>query len=121
MRTIIAAVPDMFFASKIRAVAEHLGLNVTFIRNEEALRNASLKEKPDLILVDLQSNTPDPFKLAHTVRSSDVLKDVPLLGFYAHVLQQLQDEAKEAGYTYIMPRSAFANKLADVLSGKIAR
>jgi SpoU rRNA methylase family enzyme len=37
-KLVIAAVDDMFFASKIRAVAEHLGQKVLFVRNvDEAL------------------------------------------------------------------------------------
>ena len=38
-RTIIAAVDDMFFVAKIRATAEHLGVELKSVRNAELLLN----------------------------------------------------------------------------------
>src|ERR1700687_99713 len=43
-QNVIAAVDDMFFASKIRAVAEHLGLSVTFAKSVAAVIEAARKE-----------------------------------------------------------------------------
>ena len=39
-RRVIAAVDDMFFASKIRATAEHLNVDVRFVRSVDSLMNA---------------------------------------------------------------------------------
>ena len=52
-RTVLAAVDDMFFASKIRAVAEHLGVKVRFLRSNAGLIEAALNDVPSLIIADL--------------------------------------------------------------------
>ena len=118
-RTVIAAVDDMFFASKIRATAEHLGVEVRFARNAEALIASAQENKPALIIVDLQSQKINATALAKVLKRDERLTDIPLLGFYSHVLKELQQEAKDAGYTHVMPRSVFANKLPEILSGQI--
>ncbi|MGH9881424.1 MAG: hypothetical protein ACRD6N_08310 [Pyrinomonadaceae bacterium] len=120
-RLVIAAVADLFFASKIRATAEHLGVDIRFVRNVNALTDTARQSKPDLILVDLQSTNLDAIGLAQKLQADENLRSIPLLGFYSHLLTELQEQARQAGYTYVMPRSAFTNKLADVLSGKFVR
>lgn len=115
---VIAAVDDMFFASKIRAVAEHLGLKVRFVRSaDEALESARI-EAPSLIIADLHAQKCDPFGLAEQLKMDETLRDVPLLGFFSHVQTELQQRAKQAGYDRIMPRSAFSKNLPEILEGR---
>jgi len=42
-RRVVAVVDDMFFASKIRAVAEAVGVDVSFPRTKEALIEKRVK------------------------------------------------------------------------------
>lgn len=118
IRTVIAAVDDMFFASKIRETAKALGMVVNFPRTPAALVSLAGVELPDLILVDLHHATLNPIKLATQLKSDDVLKAVPLLGFFAHVNVDLQSQAVQAGYDEVLPRSIFARDLANILAGK---
>ncbi len=114
-RYIIAAIDDLFFASKIRATAESLGVEVKFVRNAETALAAANERRPDLVIVNLQADY--ALTLARTVLADDQLKSVPLLGFYSHVQTELQQQAREAGYTNVLPRSAFAVRLPDILNG----
>ena len=50
----VAVVDDMFFASKIRATAEAVGVEISFPRTKEALIEKGAK-KPQLIVVDLHN------------------------------------------------------------------
>jgi CheY-like chemotaxis protein len=117
-RTIIAAVDDMFFISKIRAAAEHLGVKVNFPRNVEALIASAHESQPDLIVVDLHSQKIDPMVLAGKVKADSQLRVIELLGFFSHVQTELMHEAKQAGYDRVMPRSAFSKDLAQILAGE---
>ena len=60
---VLAAVDDMFFASKIKATAEHLGID---IRSSEARKRPSNPRAADPIArhADLHSERCDPFALA---------------------------------------------------------
>lgn len=115
-RNIIAAVDDMFFASKIRATAEALGVGIKFHRRLDSLVNAAAEQSPDLILVDLHNEKLNVIELARDFKSNEKLKSIPLVGFFSHVQTDLQRAALEAGYDQVIPRSVFSRDLAQILS-----
>ena len=117
IRTVIAAVDDMFFASKIKATAKALGLVVNFPRTLTALVSLAGEELPDLFVADLHNGRLDPIELATQLKASEALKEVPLLGFFSHVDVDLQRRALDAGYDEVLPRSLFARDLAKILAG----
>jgi CheY-like chemotaxis protein len=114
-KTVVAAVDDMFFMAKIRAVAEHLGLSVHFVRSAPAALEAARTELPSLVVVDLHSQKCDPFGLAKEFKADERLRAVPLLGFFSHVQTELQRRAKESGFDSVLPRSAFSKNLPKIL------
>ena len=115
-RNIIAAVNDMFFASKIRATAEALGVVIKFHRRIDSLVAAASELAPDLILVDLHNEKVDPIELARELKANENLKAIPLLGFFSHVQTELQRQALEAGYDQVIPRSVFSRDLGSILA-----
>ncbi|HEV2914036.1 MAG TPA: hypothetical protein VGX92_12210 [Pyrinomonadaceae bacterium] len=115
---VIAAVDDMFFASKIRASAEHLGRDVRFARSANALITWAREDAPALILVDLHAQRFDPIALAKTLKADEDLRCLPLVGFFSHVQTALKLRAEEAGFDRVMPRSAFTKHLAEILQSK---
>jgi CheY-like chemotaxis protein len=114
-RNILAAVEDMFFASKIRAAAEALGVNIKFHRRVESLVAAAGEQSPNLILVDLHNEKLDAVELAQQLKSNESLRTIPLLGFFSHVQTDLQRRAVEAGFDQVIPRSVFSRDLAAIL------
>lgn len=114
-RNTMAAVDDMFFASKIRATAEALGVTIKFHRQLESLIDAAGENLPDLILVDLHNEKIDPLELARQLKTNESLKAIPLLGFFSHVQTDLQRQALAAGYDQVIPRSLFSRDLAQIL------
>lgn len=115
---VIAAVDDMFFASKIRATAEHLGLDVRFAGSVEAIMETAREDPPLLIIADLHSDKCDPFNLAGRLKADEQLRAVPLVGFFSHVQTALRERAEQSGFDRIMPRSAFSKRLPEILEGK---
>ncbi len=115
--TIIAAVDDMFFASKIRAVSEQLKIDIRFARSSDSVLSAAHETRPALIVVDLQSQKINAIELAKALKADATLKDIPLLGFLSHVLADLQRAAIQAGFDTVIPRSVFSRDLAGILSG----
>jgi CheY-like chemotaxis protein len=117
-RHVIAVVADIFFASKIRATAEHLRVAVTFTRSLDDLLEAARHHSPSLIIVDLHSQHADPFALASQLKSDAQLAAIPLIGFFSHVQTALMRQAGQAGYDRILPRSAFTKHLPEILEGE---
>ena len=107
---VIAVVDDMFFASKIRAVAEAVGAEISFPRNKEALIQKVRETKPRLVIVDLHNQKIDPIELAKE------LSGIRLLGFFSHVQTELQRNAVAAGFDQVVPRSVFVRDLPDIVA-----
>ena len=107
---VIAVVDDMFFASKIRAVAEAVGVEISFPRSKEALIQKVRETKPRLVIVDLHNQKIDPLELAKELRGTR------LLGFFSHVQTELQRNAMAAGFDQVIPRSAFARDSPKILT-----
>lgn len=118
MRSVLVAVDDLFFAAKIRATAEHLGVEVWFPRSPEALGEAAKNCAPSLVVVDLHLQRHDPFAVAHRFKSDETLREIPLVGFFSHVQVELQRRAVEAGFDRVLPRSAFTKRLPEILRGQ---
>jgi CheY-like chemotaxis protein len=114
---IIAVVDDMFFVSKIRAVAEAGGIEISFPRSQEAVLEKAREAKPQLILVDLHNQKVDAVALATDLKSDEQLREVPLVGFFSHVQTELRRNALDAGFDQVLPRSAFSRDLPNLLTG----
>ena len=114
-QNVIAAVDDMLFGSKIRAVAEHLGITVKFERNNDAVIDAARASNPSLIIVDLHASNINPIDLSKRLKADNQLREISLLGFFSHVQTELRKQAEEAGFDRLMPRSAFVANLAEIL------
>ncbi|HKR10813.1 MAG TPA: hypothetical protein VJT15_02055 [Pyrinomonadaceae bacterium] len=113
---VLAVVDDMFFASKIRATAESVGVEVAFSRSIEKLIEKAREAKPELIVVDLHNTKLDSMALAADLKADDELKTIPLLGFFSHVHTDLQRSAVAAGFDKVIPRSVFARDLGQILT-----
>jgi PleD family two-component response regulator len=113
---VLAIVDDMFFASKIRATAEAVGVEVSFPRSVEKLVEKARDAKPALVVVDLHNTKVDPLAVARELKSDYELHSIPLLGFFSHVQADLQRNAMEAGFDTVIPRSVFARDLGQILS-----
>jgi len=117
-RKIIAVVDDMFFASKIRAVAEAVGVEISFPRTLEVFEQKIREGKPDLVLVDLHNQRIEAANVAEALKKDETTAHIPLLGFFSHVQTELQQEALAAGFTKVVPRSFFARELPNILKGE---
>jgi hypothetical protein len=107
---VVAVVDDMFFASKIRAVAEAVGVEISFPRTKESLIEKA--RQANLIIVDLHNQKFDPLTLPAELGGT-----TRLIGFFSHVEVELQRRAVAAGYRQVIPRSVFTRDLAQILTG----
>lgn len=108
---ILAALDDLLFRSKIREVAKRAGVDVVFARTAAEVVSAA-DRRPSLAVIDLHASAIDPLKSLSTLSA----RGIPTIGFFAHVQTDLAEAALAAGATHVMPRSAFATRLPELLS-----
>ena len=112
---VIAAVDDLFFASKIRGASEQAGVRVVFAKTVLDVIKSATGDTPALIIADMSSQRCDPLELAARLKTDEALRLIPLLGFFSHVQTELQQAAKAAGFDRVIPRSVFSQHLAEIL------
>ena len=117
-RRVVAAVDDLFFAARIRATGEQLGIAVEIARDPETLLRNAQQDPPALVIVDLQAQRFDPLALATRLKADEQLRVVPIVGFLSHVEVELQERARAAGVDRVMPRSAFTKQLPELLQAE---
>ena len=105
----------MFFASKIRATAEAVGVEVSFPRTRDVVLEKLRASSPDLIVADLQNQRFDVIEFAGTLKADSDLRKIPILGFFSHVEIEIQRKATAVGFDRVIPRSLFARDLASIL------
>lgn len=113
---ILAAVDDFLFRSKIRAVAKHVNADVRFAQTPDEILAQARELKPTLVIIDLNSAKADPVATIAALKADGALAGIRAIGFASHVHTDLIAAARNAGADQVLPRSAFAGNLAEILS-----
>jgi DNA-binding NarL/FixJ family response regulator len=114
---VLVAVDDLLFSSKIRATAKQAGVELTFARSPEEILEQARENRPSLVIFDLNSARTDPVATLARLKSDPDLAGIRAIGFASHVHTGLIAAAREAGADQVLPRSAFAANLAEILGG----
>ena len=101
---------DLFFSVKLTDAAKRAGMSLEFVKEPEAVR-AKAKEKPQLIIFDLNFDAVEPVKLIGELKGSAETKGISLIGFLSHIQAELKQQAQEAGCDMVMARSAFSQNM----------
>jgi CheY-like chemotaxis protein len=115
-RRVVAAVEDLLFKSKISETANTLGVEVLFPRSPKKLVEKVHESPPDLLVLDLNSARFEPLQLLEQLKSDEVSRGVPVVGFLSHVQKDLAVAARESGCDRVMARSAFTRDLPEILA-----
>jgi CheY-like chemotaxis protein len=116
-RVVVAVVPDLFFAARIRETARAAGVTLIQCPAGRALEVCSA-EQPDLVIVDLHG-LDDPLGMVRALKRDPATGALPVAGYYSHVDQEARRAAEAAGMDLVLPRSAFTARLAELLAGGV--
>jgi len=114
---VVALIPDLMFGSKVLAMLERAGHEVTLTAQEDEAR-AEI-EFSDVLVVDLTTDDVDGIMLVDSMQSGGELRGQRTLGFYSHVEDEVRRRAETAGFDLVVPRSRMAREGADLV-GRLA-
>jgi DNA-binding NarL/FixJ family response regulator len=115
MGRVVGLMDDLFFQMKVLETAKQLGLEFKVAANADALMALLENENgsPKLVIVDLNARS-QPLQTIERLRAAK--SSVRVIGFLSHVQRELAAQAQAAGCNEVMPRSAFTQNLASILS-----
>ncbi len=117
-KKLLAVVSDLMFTVQIQETAKRAGFDVVFVKSQpDALR--LVKEKPDLMIIDLNDAGSEPLRLIAELKGSEETRGIPLMGYVPHVQVALRQAAQDAGCDVVVARSAFMQTLWQRLCGTV--
>ena len=113
---ILCVLDDLLFSVKISTAAKSIGAEVYFERTP-GMAAARIREKqPSLVIFDLNSAKLNPLGVITELKSDPATRRIKTLGFVSHVQTDTIDAARQAGIDEVLARSAFADRLAEILA-----
>jgi len=112
-KRVLAVVSDLFFSVKLTEAAKRAGLALEFVKeSKDVLEKA--KDKPSLIIFDLNLDSAEPLKLISKLKGSAATKGISLIGYLSHIQAELKQQAQEAGCDMVLARSAFSQNMPQI-------
>jgi DNA-binding NarL/FixJ family response regulator len=109
----LGLIRDLFFRSKIDAVAAALGATVAYASSLDAATLRCAELKPNLVFADLSDSTFPALETIQNIRAAAPAARV--IGFASHIDLKPLNAAREAGFELTLSRSEFTSRLADLL------
>jgi DNA-binding NarL/FixJ family response regulator len=112
---IAVVVEDLFFLSRIQQTARLLKVELVELTPEELPR---LQEESgcSAAVVDLNHRSGQAIPFIRALKQAHAGASLPVIGFLSHVQGDLAVSAREAGCDVVMARSAFSQRLAEILT-----
>jgi hypothetical protein len=110
---LVYVVRDLLFVSKIREVAEGLGVSATGVRDVETLPAAARGAR--LVVLDL--GLPHAMRALERLAADPATADIQTVGFVGHERVDVMETARALGCRQVMAKGEFATRLPALLRG----
>jgi len=112
---IVCVVDDLIFSIKISTAARRLGVETYFERSKDNVLQAVREKQPSLVIFDLNSGKLAPMDAIAAMKADRALRSIRTLGYVSHVDSDTIERARGAGIDQVLARSAFSERLGDIL------
>ena len=113
---ILCVVDDLIFSVKISTAAKALAAPVFFERSPDMVLPRIRETQPSLVIFDLNSAKLRPLDVIARMKADHRLRDIRTLGYVSHVQTEVISAARGAGIDEVLARSAFSERLGQILS-----
>ena len=113
---ILCVIDDLLFSVKISTAAKSLGADVYFERKADDVLPRIREKQPHLVIFDLNSAKLRPMEAVARMKADPALQHVRTLGYASHVQTETIKAARQAGVDQVLARSAFVDRLGEILS-----
>ncbi len=114
MDNCIGIVSHLIFAARITGTADKVGAQCKIVKDPGTLQDALESEIPRTVLVDMNCDGISPEEAIRTVKSR--CPNARVVAFFSHVQTELMEQARAAGADDVWPRSAFVQRLPELLA-----
>ncbi len=113
--TILVAVTDIFFYTKVRDALRPHGYILERIRNRAEVADRAASASPAALILNMNDLGVDAFKTLETLQTNPALRSLPILAFANHEEVDTWRRAKELGVTKVVSRNEFSSRTKDLV------
>jgi DNA-binding NtrC family response regulator len=113
--TILVAIDDLFFLSKITTALKAQGCTVRVATQVQPLLKDAVDHKLSLIILDLGIATMDPVHLIQEVRRIPQLKDLPVLCYTNHTQVPSWENKIKDNAIKVVPNSFISSNIGNLV------
>jgi PleD family two-component response regulator len=113
-KTILVAVTDIFFYTKVRDALMSKGYRIERARTQQDIAEKA-STIPSAFILNMNDETLNAFQALETLTADARLKTIPILAFANHEEVDTFNRAKALGVTKIVSRNEFSARLKDLV------
>jgi PleD family two-component response regulator len=113
-KTILVAVTDIFFYTKVRDALMAKGYRIERARTQQDIAEKA-STIPSAFILNMNDETLNAFQALETLTADARLKTIPILAFANHEEVETFNRAKALGVTKIVSRNEFSARLRDLV------
>lgn len=113
--TILVAVTDIFFYTKVRDALRPQGYTLERIRSQDEVAEKAVSLAPAAMIINMNDLGIDAFKALEALRANAALRTLPILAFANHEEVDTWKRAKELGVTKVVSRNEFSSRARDLV------
>jgi PleD family two-component response regulator len=107
-KTILVAVSDVFFYTKLRDALKPQGYLLEKARTQDEVSEKAGALRPAAVILNINDETLDAFKALEALKGDDRSKAIPVLAFANHEEVDNWKRAQQLGVTKIVSRNEFS-------------
>lgn len=113
-KTILVAVTDIFFYTKVRDALMSKGYRIERVRTQQDIAEKA-STIPSVFILNMNDETLNAFQALETLTADARLKTIPILAFANHEEVDTFNRAKALGVSKIVSRNEFSARLKDLV------
>lgn len=114
-RTVLVAVSDVFFYTKIRDALLPHGYRLERVRTPDEILAKAADLHPIAVILDMGDTKLDPIGTLERIRGQDPSKTIPVLAFASHEDVGAWQRARHLGVTKIVSRNEFSARMRELI------
>lgn len=118
--TILVAITDIFFYTKVRDALPPHGYRLEKARVQQDIVEKTSATHPAAVLLDMNDRTVDAFQALETLRNDPCARLIPILAYANHEEVDTWNRARALGVTKIVSRNEFSSRTRELVEELVA-
>lgn len=114
-KTILVAVNDLFFYTKVRDALVPEGYRLEKARAQQDIMEKTSATSPAAVILDMNDRAIDPFQALQTLKHDPHLNAIPVLAYANHEEVETWNRARTLGVTKIVSRNEFSARTLELV------